>query len=101
MIETLLDEPVLTVHVPPILRAYTDGADETMVCGVTVGEALASLDREHPGILAELMAPDGTLRTGFDIYLGGMPIRELAGLDTPVGFEELVAIVPTQGAFRP
>lgn len=101
MNETLLDEPVVTVHVPPRLRAYTNGADEATVSGVTVREALASLEREHPGILAEVMTPDGKVRPTFELYLGGTPIGELAGLETPVGVEELVAIVETKAFLAP
>jgi molybdopterin converting factor small subunit len=96
MIESLLDDPVVTVHVPPALRRYTQGADETTVSGVTVGEALASLGREHPGILSEVMAEDGSVRAEFELFLGGTPVRELAGLETPIGFEELLAIVPAK-----
>ena len=94
MIETLLDDPVVTVHVPPALRRYTGGAEEATVSGVTVREALASLDREHPGLLAEVLAADDRVRPGFALYLGGTPVSELGGLDTPIGVEELVAIVP-------
>jgi hypothetical protein len=101
MNETLLDDPVVTVHVPPRLRGYTNGAEEATVSGVTVREALASLEREHPGILAEVMSPGGELRPGFELYLGGTPIAELAGLETPVGAEELVAILEIRSASRP
>jgi hypothetical protein len=98
MIESMLDDPVVTVHVPPALRRFTQGADEATVSGVTVGEALASLGREHPGILAEVMADDGSVRPTFELYLGGTPVLEPAGLDTPIGFEELLAIVPAKRA---
>ena len=34
------------------------------------------------------------MRPGLALYLGGTPVSELGGLDTPIGVEELVAIVP-------
>jgi hypothetical protein len=101
MTESMLDDPVVTVHVPPTLRRFTQGADETTVSGVTVGEALASLGREHPGILSEVMDDSGKVRSEYELYLGGSPVNELAGLDTPVGFEELLAIVPAKPRGRP
>jgi molybdopterin converting factor small subunit len=99
MIETMLDEPVVTVHIPQSLRDYTKGADETTVSGLTVGEALAALERQCPGIRAAVMTPEGAVRPEFEIFLGGTPVEDLFGLETPIGFEELVAIVPAnQGA---
>lgn len=92
-----IEDPVLTVHVPQSLRHYCGGAEESLVSGFTVGEALTSLDNEHPGILAELLAPDGSVRSHINIFLGATPIRSLQGLATPVGFEELIAIVPAAG----
>lgn len=104
MVETMLDDPVVTVHVPEFLRGYTRGADETMVCGVTVAEALASLGREHPGILAEVLTTEGGIcgiRESVEVFLGGTNVLELQGLETPIGFEELIAIVPVRRAARP
>lgn len=101
MVETMLDDPVVTVHVPEFLRGYTRGADETMVCGVTVAEALASLEREHPGILAEVLTAEGGIRPSLEVFLGGTNVLELQGLETPIGVEELVAIVPVRPAARP
>jgi len=98
MMETMLDDPVVTVHVPSFLRRYTQGAEETMVCGLTVGEALASLEREHPGIAAELLTTDGDMRNSIEIFLGGTNVLQLSGLATPVGSEELIAILPASQA---
>ena len=96
MVETMLDEPVVTVHVPEFLRAFTQGADETMVCGVTVGEALASLEREHPGILGQVLSAEGAIQDAVEIFLGGTNVLALQGLETRIEFEELIAIVPAQ-----
>ena len=100
MIETMLDEPVVTIHIPHELRDYTKGADEATVSGLTVGEALAALEREWPGILGAVMTPEGAVRPAYELYLGGTPVDDLFGLETPIGFEELVAIVPTNPRAR-
>lgn len=65
-----------------------------MVCGITVGDALASLDREHPGIAAEVLTGDGQVRQSVELFLGGTNIQALQGLETLIGVEELLAIVP-------
>lgn len=89
----MIDDPVLTVHIPAHLRHFSNGADEALVSGFTVAEALASLEREHPGILAGVIGPDGEIDDTVDLFLGAHPIECLQGLATPVGSEELLAIV--------
>lgn len=91
----MLDAPVVTIHIPEPLRRLTGGADEVTVSGETVADALAALEREHPGILAHLLDAQGEVGPGMDLYLGAEPIRDLDGLATPIMAEELLAIVPT------
>jgi molybdopterin converting factor small subunit len=90
----MLDEPVVAVHIPPQLRRFTHDRDEAMASGDTVMEVFESLDREFPGVLENLVLSDGAVAPGLEVWLGGTDIRDLSGLKTPVGLEEVVAIVP-------
>lgn len=90
---TITEAPVVSIHIPPLLRHFTGGADEVTVSGDTVGEALEALEHEHPGILARVVSPAGALNPEMEVYLGGRSIRRLQGLDTPVELEEVIAIV--------
>jgi molybdopterin converting factor small subunit len=91
-----IDDPVVTVHIPEFLRRYTDGAEESIVSGFTVGEALSALEREHPGILSQVFEAGGGIRSSVELFLGGNDIRCLQGLATPIAGEELLAIVPVE-----
>ena len=90
----MFEESVVTVHIPPELRPYTQGRDEVMASGDTVMDILESLDHEHPGVLARLLSPGGQITPTLAVWLGGSNISALQGLATPVGLEELVSIVP-------
>jgi sulfur-carrier protein adenylyltransferase/sulfurtransferase len=99
-IDVRIDDPVVTVHIPAFLRRFSEGAEEAIVSGFTVSEALSALEREHPGILSQVLAPDGSIRPSVELFLGGNDIRCLQGLATPIASEELLAIVPVE-ARRP
>ena len=88
------ESPVVTVHIPEILRSYVGGHEEVMASGDTVGEILQAIGHEYPAFHASLMRNDGSLVPGLAIYLGACSVRELQGLATPVALEELVSIVP-------
>lgn len=91
----LSESPVVTVHIPPELRHYVADHDEIMASGDTVGEILEAVSHEYPGIRGFLVGHDGGLPSGLAVYLGATSVRELQGLATPVGQEELVTLVPT------
>lgn len=91
----MIDEPVVTVHIPPELRRLTQGRSEVMASGDTVGKVLESLDHEHPGVLSQLLSASGQIDPSHEVWLGGSNVSTLEGLATPVGLEELISIVPT------
>lgn len=89
----MIESPVVSIHVPVALRNYADGAEEVTVSGDTVGEALAALGHEHPAVLERLLDANGTLRPYMNVYLRGINIVTLEGLDTPVSNEDVLSII--------
>lgn len=89
------ESPVVTVHIPPLLRPHVDGHDEVTASGDTVGEVLEAVGHEYPDFRSKVLLADGNLVSGFAVYLGPTSVRNLQGLATPVQMEELVSIVPT------
>jgi molybdopterin converting factor small subunit len=83
-----------TVRIPTPLRSFTRGQPEVRVPGATVGEVLANLERSHPGIGARLLDEKGSVRRYINIFLGEEDIRFLQGLDTPVGEEARLTLIP-------
>lgn len=82
-----------TVRIPNQLRALTGGNDEVKVSGKNVGEAIADLEKKHPGIKERLLDEKG-VRRFVNIYVGDEDIRFLQGLETELKGGEQIAIVP-------
>jgi molybdopterin converting factor small subunit len=72
---------VPTVYIPSLLRDLTGGNDRVIVPGATVGEVIASLDREYPGIKARLCEGE-SLRSGIALVVGSGVSRQ--GLRHPL-----------------
>lgn len=89
----MIESPVVSIHIPVPLRSYADGAEEVTVSGDTVGEALAALGHEHPAVLERLLDGQGHLRPYMNVYLHGMNVVTLEGLDTPVSNEDVLSII--------
>jgi len=84
----------VTVRVPGPLRRLTEGKPEVQVDGATVSEALRDLNARYPGFDDRLYDGDGQLRQFINIYLNDSDIRFGQGLDTPVGENDDLSIVP-------
>ena len=82
------------VRIPPVLRPSTGGAKEVEAGGETVGEVLRSLIGEHPDTKAQLFGEDGDLNRYVNVYLNDEDVRVLDGLETAVGSEDTLVILP-------
>lgn len=90
----MIESPVVSIHIPALLRPYADGAEEVTVSGETVAEALEALGHEHPELLERLMEPSGDrLRPYINVYLHGINIVTLDGLDTALAPEDVLTII--------
>ncbi len=82
-----------SIRVPGALRSFTGGASDVEISATTVRDALAELDKKHPGIAAKLLQ-DGTVKPFIRIFVGPDDIGELGGLDAKVGERDEISIVP-------
>ena len=82
------------VRIPPVLRASVGGVKEVPVTGSTVGEALDALIERHPNLRDQLMTPDGDLNRFVNVYLDGQDVRYLQALETPVGENDSLVVLP-------
>lgn len=90
----------VTVRVPGPLRRLTNGSAEVEVEGATVSQALQDLESRYPGFHDRLYDPSGSLRQFINIYLNDSDIRFGQGLDTPVGENDDLSIVPAVAGGR-
>jgi sulfur-carrier protein len=82
-----------SIRVPSALRNFTGGASDVEVTAATVGDALAELERRHPGIAAKLL-DNGAVKPFIRIFVGPDDIGGLSGLETKLAERDEVAIVP-------
>jgi molybdopterin converting factor small subunit len=82
------------VRIPTVLRKHTGGERAVVASGGNVAELLGDLDRRYPGIGSQLFTGDGSLHRFINVYLNDEDIRFLDALDTKVGDEDVVAILP-------
>ena len=83
-----------TVKIPPVLRSSTGGEKEVSAEGGNVGEVLRALASRHPETERQLFSEDGELNRYVNVYLNDEDVRVLEGLDTAVGQEDTLVILP-------
>jgi molybdopterin synthase sulfur carrier subunit len=83
-----------TIRIPSALRTLTGGASDVELAAASVRDALAELDRRHPGIAAKVLDSAGAVKPFIRIFVGAEDIGGLDGLDTKVGDRDEIAIVP-------
>jgi sulfur-carrier protein len=83
-----------TIRIPTPLRTATGGNATVETDGTTVGEALADLDRQHPGIGERILGDDGQIRRFVNVFVDDEDVRFSQGLDTPVRDGATVSIIP-------
>ena len=83
-----------TIKIPPVLRSSTGGEKEVAAEGGSVGEVLNELASQHPETKPQLFGDDGSLNRYVNVYLNDEDVRVLDGLDTAVGPDDTLVILP-------
>jgi sulfur-carrier protein len=85
---------MVTVRIPPVLRPSVGGDKELSADGASVGEILRAVAEDHPDTASQLFAADGGLNRYVNVYLNDEDVRLLDGLETSVGDEDTLVILP-------
>jgi molybdopterin converting factor small subunit len=83
-----------TIKIPPVLRPSVGGEREVPAEGGSVREVLESLVSTHPATQSQLFGADGKLNRYVNVYLNDEDVRVLEGLDTTVGAQDVLVILP-------
>jgi sulfur-carrier protein len=85
----------VTVKIPAPLRPLTQGQAEVLVENApTVKAAVEELSRRYPGLRERLLDDKGALRRYVNIFRNDEDIRHGKMLDTSLGEEDKLTIVP-------
>jgi sulfur-carrier protein len=92
---------VATVHLPSPLRRLTHGQATVRVDGADLRAVLDALDRTHPGVAGHLLDDRGHLHRYLHVFVDDDDVRDLRELDTPVGADATIVIVPAVAGGAP
>ena len=82
------------VRLPTVLRSQAGGQATVTATGSTIGEVLADLVRNYPGLEGQVLTEDGSLHRFVNVYLDDDDVRYLEQLDTKVPDGATVSILP-------
>jgi molybdopterin synthase sulfur carrier subunit len=85
---------VVNVRISVGLRRQTGGLAVVQATGNTVGEAIASLGRQFPGLKEKIQDDSGGLSGMVGIYVNGEHINYRQGLDTPLTEGNELSLLP-------
>ncbi len=83
----------INVRIPAPMRMLTQGKEEVTTSGPTVGDVIAQLEAQFPGIKDRLLDEKG-VRRFINVYLNEEDVRFLDALKTVVKDGDTVSIVP-------
>lgn len=82
-----------TVKFPALMKYYVDNQSEFPVAGNTVSELLENILVRYPALKPHLYDAKGELRRHFNIFVNGIHMRDLNGLETPLKEDDKVILM--------
>ena len=83
-----------TVRIPPVLRPMTGDNTTVEAPGSTLGEALEHLFGEYPDLRSRMVGDECELRRFVNVYVDDEDVRTRQGLQTPLGADSSVIVLP-------
>lgn len=88
-----------TVRLAPILRSYAGNSKQVTAQGSTLAEVLADLYERYPALKEQLQQGEELSRY-INVYVNDQDVRYLQKLDTPVGPNDTVILLPAMAGGR-
>ena len=82
-----------TVRFPALMKFYVDNQSEFEVSGSSVAELIDNILIRYPALKPHLFDSNGVLRRHFNIFVNGVHLRELNGLDTELKEEDKIILM--------
>jgi molybdopterin converting factor small subunit len=82
------------VRLPTVLRQNAGGQASVKANGETVGEIFDDLLRQFPLLKGQLVNDDGSMHKFINVYKNDDDVRYLDKLDTTVGADDVISILP-------
>jgi sulfur-carrier protein len=82
------------VRLPTVLRQHAGGLATVKANGETIGAIFEDLLRQFPLLKGQLLDDDGSIHKFINVYKNDDDVRYLDKLDTPVGADDEISILP-------
>ena len=82
------------VRLPTVLRQHAGGQASVQANGETIGAIFEDLLRQFPLLMGQLRSDDGSIHKFINFYKNDDDVRYLDKLDTPVGADDVISILP-------
>jgi molybdopterin converting factor small subunit len=81
------------VRFPTVMKYYVNNQSEFEVSASTVGGMIEQIVEQYPALRTHLLDVNGKLRRYFNIFVNGIHIRDLAGLETKLDIADKVILM--------
>lgn len=81
------------VRFPALMKFYVDNQSEFEVIGSTVAELIDNVIARYPALRPHLFDANGELRRHFNIFVNGVHLRDLNGMETALKKEDKVILM--------
>ena len=75
------------------MKYYVDNQSEFSVDGATVAEVLDNILLRYPTLKTHLFDSNGNLRRHFNIFVNGVHLRDLSGMETSLNEDDKVILM--------
>ena len=87
------NSPMPTVRFPAVMKYYVDNQSEFSVPASTASELIQKIIEQYPSIKFHLVDAEGNLRRHFNIFVNGIHIRDLEGMETSLKEDDRVVLM--------
>ncbi len=81
------------VRFPALMKYYVDNQSEFSVDGSNVAEVLDNILIRYPTLKTHLFDSNGNLRRHFNIFVNGVHLRDLNGMETDLKEDDKVILM--------
>ena len=81
------------VRFPNVMKFYVDNQSEFFVSGSSVNELIESVVERYPPVKFHLLDAEGKLRRHFNIFVNGVHIHDLNGMETQLDENDRVILM--------
>ena len=82
-----------TVRFPAVMKYYVNNQAEFSVSAATVQSLLDQIAEQYPAVRFHLLDSEGQLRRHFNVFINGVHIRDLNGLETQLHEDDKVILM--------